>query len=67
MVAYDKEFIRLEARKELARREFWYYCKLFASDFYTEEKHYLKDLCEQLQQFIESDKKILVVNMPPRL
>ena len=44
MGVYDKELIKLEAKKE-----------------------YLKDLCNQLQSFIDSNKKILVINMPPRL
>jgi len=65
---YDKELIKLEAKKELARRDFWYYCKLLGKkDFYNDKKEYLKDLCNQLQSFIDSNKKILVINMPPRL
>ena len=64
---YDKELIKLEAKKELARRNFWYYCKLLGKkDFYNDKKEYLKDLCNQLQSFIDSNKKILVINMPPR-
>ena len=64
---YDKELIKLEAKKELARRDFWYYCKLLGKkDFYNDKKEYLKDLCNQLQNFIDSNKKILVINMPPR-
>lgn len=62
----DKELIRLEAKKELGRREFWYYCNFFYPDFYNESKKYLMDLCNQLQNFIDSNKKILVINMPPR-
>lgn len=70
MVAYDMELIKLEARKELARRNFWEYCKLFdlkSKPFYIESKEYLKNLCSTLQSFMESNKKILVINMPPRL
>lgn len=68
MGVYDKELIKLEAKKELARRDFWYYCKLLGKkDFYNDKKEYLKDLCNQLQSFIDSNKKILVINMPPRL
>ena len=64
---YDKELIKLEAKKELSRRDFWYYCKLLGKkDFYNDKKEYLKDLCNQLQNFIDSNKKILVINMPPR-
>lgn len=62
----DRELIRLEAKKELARRSFWDYCKLRASDFYKEERLYLKELCNKLQTFYEGDKKIMVINMPPR-
>ena len=66
-MTYDKELIKLEAKKELARRDFWCYCKLLGKkDFYNDRKEYLKDLCNQLQSFIDSNKKILVINMPPR-
>ena len=53
-------------RIELARREFWHYCKLVAPDFYNNKKPFLQDLCNTLQRFYESDKRILVINMPPR-
>ena len=51
---------------ELARREFWSYCKLMAPGFYREDRPYLKELCTHLQAFCESDRKVLVINMPPR-
>ena len=64
----DMELIKLEAKKELARRNFWEYCKLFDNrkDFYIDDKHYLKNLCDTLQNFMDSENKILVINMPPR-
>lgn len=55
-----------QARLELARRDFFEYCNLTASDFYKEERQFLKDLCYQLQDFYESDEKVCVINMPPR-
>ena len=55
-----------QARLELARRDFWEFCKLKAPDFYREDRAYLKDMCYQLQSFYESDEKILVINLPPR-
>ena len=65
-----KKEIRKQAFIELARRDFWYYCKLFdskRSPFYLEDRYFLKDLCYRLQRFVEKDEsKILVVNMPPR-
>ena len=59
-------YVKEQARYELARRYFWEYCKIKASNFYKEEREYLKDLCNNLQNFIESDKRICVINMPPR-
>lgn len=61
-----KEKIKEQARLELARRDFFEYCKLTASDFYKEERAFLKDLCYQLQDFYKSDEKVCVINMPPR-
>lgn len=62
----DRQLIE-EAQKELARREFWEYCKLVAPDFYKDERTFLKDMCEKLQEFYEDvTKKVLVMNIPPR-
>lgn len=60
------EYVRQQARYELARRSFWEYCKLKAPDFYIEGREYLKEFCNRLQSFLNCPKKVLVVNMPPR-
>lgn len=60
------EYIKQQARYELARRSFWEYCKLKAPDFYMESRTYLKEFCNQLQDFLNSEKKVIVINMPPR-
>ena len=60
------DYVKLQARYELARRNFWDYCKIKAPDFYKEDRTYLKDFCNKLQEFYFGDKKVLVVNMPPR-
>jgi predicted phage terminase large subunit-like protein len=63
----SKEVLRYYAKMELARREFWQYCKFTSPDFYEEERHFLKDLSQKLQWFIEeATEQIMVVNMPPR-
>lgn len=63
----NKEQIRRFAFMELARREFWQYCKFTSPDFYTEDRHFLNDLSSRLQWFVEeAEEKIMVVNMPPR-
>lgn len=61
------ERLKLEAKKELSRREFWQYCKFTSPDFYTEDRPFLKDLAKKLQWFIEdAEEQIMVVNIPPR-
>ena len=63
----DIELIKLEAKKELARREFFYFCNLLAPDFYKEDREYLRTLCDELQDFYFSKDDVLIVNLPPRL
>lgn len=58
--------IRRGAMCELARRDFFFYCKLKAPDFYTDDRKFLVDFCNQLQEFYFSDERVLVINMPPR-
>lgn len=60
------DYVKMQAKYELARRYFWDFCKLKAPDFYIENRNYLKEMCNSLQDFIESDDKILVINLPPR-
>ena len=61
------ERIKRQAKRELARREFFYFCNLMASDFYKPERQYLVELCEALQSFYEDEKaKVLIINEPPR-
>ena len=63
----NKELLRYYANIELSRRLFWEYCKFTSPDFYTEERHFLKDLSERLQWFIEeAEEQIAVINLPPR-
>ena len=60
-------YIRKQAKCELARRSFWDYCKVRAPEFYKDDRAYLKDICEQIQAFTEQDiERILILNMPPR-
>lgn len=61
------EDTRLQLRLELARKDFWEFCKIVAPDFYKEGREYLKDFCYQLQTFAANpDEHVIVVNMPPR-
>ena len=56
----------VEIKKALARKSFFDYCNLKAPDFYKLNRQYLVRLCNDLQDFYESDEEVLIVNMPPR-
>lgn len=52
---------------ELARRDFWEYCRLTSPDFYNNSRPFLHDMADRLQWFVEEAKEqILVINLPPR-
>lgn len=57
---------RFDLYVEIAKRSFWYYCRIKNPKFYSSDRAYLKSFCNTMQAFIESDKKALVINMPPR-
>lgn len=58
--------IQLNAKIALAKRDFFEYCNLTASDFYKYDREYLIELADELQSFLTSDDDVLVVNEPPR-
>jgi len=60
------EEVKREAKKELARREFWEFEKLLYPELFTDERKLLRDVAETLQDFIENnDKHYLVLSLPP--
>jgi len=60
------QFNERACKVALARKAFWDYCKLFAPDFYTEDRTYLREWCDAFQTFYESEEELLIVNAPPR-
>lgn len=59
--------MKLQAMMELARRDFWTYCRLTSPDFYNNGRHFLHDLAVRMQWFVEeAEEQFMVVNMPPR-
>lgn len=58
--------ILFQAKCELSRREFWAYCQTKAPDFYKDDRKFLHDFCNALQDFLTDEHEVLVVNMPPR-
>lgn len=62
----DKAYIKYRAKLALARKDFWFYCKLRAPDFYRDDRPFLKDLCNEFQNFYESTDDVMILNLPPR-
>lgn len=59
--------MKLFAKMELARRDFFYYCNATAPDFYTPDRKFLVNQCRDFQDFVENDDyEVLIVNEPPR-
>ncbi|MBM7717157.1 putative phage terminase large subunit-like protein [Bacillus thermophilus] len=61
-----QERIKMGAKIELAKREFFYFCHALAPDFYKPDRKFLVDLCGSMQDFYFGDDDVLVVNVPPR-
>jgi len=59
-----KELIKA-AKFEMCKRDFFYYCKTKAKEFYKEDRIYLKEMCETLQEFSENSDDVLIINLPP--
>ena len=61
------EVIKLGAKLELARRHLYDFCQVLFPTFYKDERSYLKEFCESVENFInDKDKRFLIINMPPR-
>ena len=56
----NRELLKKFARIELARREFWEYCKLTSPDFYNERRPFLRDMADRLQWFVEEAEEQIV-------
>lgn len=62
-----KQFNLTQANLALARKDFFHYCNLMASDFYKRDRSYLVELCNDLQAFLSDDEHdVLIINEPPR-
>lgn len=65
MAEINKKTLIQMAKIEKARRDFWYYCKLMYPTFYKEDREYLKELCNALQDFLFNDNEYMIINAPP--
>lgn len=70
----ELELISQQARFELARRDFWEYCKITSPDFYMDDRFHLKVICNTFNdlyygKFLKPDGlpyKKLQLNVPPQ-
>ena len=60
------EYVQEQAKYELARRYFWDYCKVTSPEDYKDDRKFLSDMCHELQDFVNSDDRVMVINLPPR-
>lgn len=60
-----KEKIILEAKKELARRDFWHFCLWYDYEFFT-NRQFLKQVSDAFMKIHRNEIKRLSVSMPPR-
>lgn len=58
--------IREQIQIEIARRDFFEYCKLMHGGFYKDDREYLKEMCNLLQDFYYNDDEFMIINVPPR-
>lgn len=56
-----------EIKKSLARKAFFDYCNVKSPDFYKPDRIFLREMCDELQEFVQTDENdVLVINLPPR-
>lgn len=60
-----REQIIQEAKKELARRDFWHFCLWYDEEFFT-KRHFLKQVSDAFMKIHKGEIKRLSVSMPPR-
>lgn len=62
----DKELIKEELRKELARRDFYEFCRYMDPNFFTDVKWHLKVIADAFQEIYEGKIRKLAVSIAPR-
>ncbi|MEK4425881.1 phage terminase large subunit [Solibacillus sp. FSL K6-1523] len=67
----DAELLELETLLQLealdeAKTNFFKFCNVLAPSFYKESRAFLIYMCDEMQDFYESDDEVMIVNVPPR-
>ena len=65
----QRKALKILATIELAKKDFWYFCRAMDEKFFANDKDYLKDLANNLTLFHKTRPEecdTLIINMPPR-
>lgn len=63
----DKTAVLVKAKISMARRSLFWFQNFFYPKFYKPDREYLKQMCDDMQDFVENDsRRVLIVNVPPR-
>lgn len=63
----NKDEVLMGAKISMAQRSLFWFLNFFYPQFYRPDRTYLRDMCDSIQAFMEqNEKRILVVNVPPR-
>lgn len=66
-IGITREDALIGAKISMARRSLFWFQNFFYPKFYRPDRTYLREMCDDIQGFVESsDKRILIVNVPPR-
>ena len=61
------DYVKVQAKIELARRHLYDYCVLTNPNFYKKDRDYLKTMCNGIESFLnQNEKKFLIINVGPR-
>lgn len=51
----------------LAHNSLWDFCRVLYPSFYAENRQFLRDMCDKIEDFaVNSSKRFLIINAPPR-
>ena len=67
----DEELLELEMLLQLeaideAKTNFFKFCNVLAPTFYKESRAFLVFMCNEFQDFYQSDDEVAIINVPPR-
>ena len=67
MQRFNEQFTDRDIDLAMAHNNLWHFCNILFPNFFKDDREYLTDMCDRIENFVEnSDKHFLVINAPPR-